>query len=94
MRQFKNENMKIKRVNSDLNDKNKKIDFINNMSKIYMSITQSNRENGIYDTNIYATGIKKKLISEIDFSGIFYNNNELNDIINSKRNNSFSHSCI
>jgi hypothetical protein len=94
MRQFKNENMKIKRVNSDLNDKNTKIDFINNMSKIYMSITQSNRENGIYDTNIYATGIKKKLISETDFSGIFYNNNELNDIINSKRNNSFSHSCI
>ena len=94
MRQFKNENSKIKRVNSDLNNKNKKIDFINNMSKIYVNITQSNRENGIYDTNIYGTGIKKKLINETDFSGVFYNNNELNDIINSKRNNSFSHSCI
>ena len=94
MRQFKNENMKIKRNNSDLNEKNKKINFINNMSKIYMSITQSYRENGISDTNIYDTTIKKKLIDKTDFSGIFYNNNELNDIINSKKNNSFSHSCI
>ena len=95
MRNFKKENSKkLKRVNSDILNKNKKTEFINNMNQIYIHITQSIHNNDIYDTNIYDRTTRKNLISDSIFSGIFYNNDELNEIQNSKKNKSFSHSNI
>jgi hypothetical protein len=95
MRNFKKENSKkLKRVNSDILNKNKKTEFINNMNQIYIHMTQSIHNNDIYDTNIYDRTTRKNLISDSIFSGIFYNNDELNEIQNSKKNKSFSHSNI
>ena len=59
-------------------------------------MTHFNLNNGIYDTNIYApiitNNINNNFIDEHKFSGIFYNSDELKEIKNNRRNNSFSHS--
>ena len=97
MRKFKKDNLKVRRLNSEYNfNDNKKVNFINNMSQMYINMTHFNLNNDIYDTNIYAPVIKNNInnniIDEHKFSGIFYNSNELNEIKNNRRNHSFSHS--
>ncbi len=93
MRKFKKENFEIKRFKTECNDSNILDNFTNNMNQLYINMTHINHNNDIYDTNIYDKGIKNNFIN-INNSLIFYNANELNEIKNSKRNNSFSHSGV
>jgi len=97
MRKFKKDYLKVKRVNSEYNfNDNNNNNLINNMNQMYINMTHINLNNGIYDTNIYApiitNNINNNFIDEHKFSGIFYNSDELKEIKNNRRNNSFSHS--